>query len=192
MLKNIAIVVLALFAIIGAQKYIVAVKEKVGLLDSLNKVKQQAMVLEQAKNNLSQELKMAKADNEKIASRNASLKEYLKAAHQRIIKSFQAQKKINELNTYVSLLKSENAELAEKNTRYFQENENLKARLSSGKELKKALKELKKQAYKVTGEIMQKTDEQETIVGNRGYVIKDGQINNPPKVKIEVVPAGTK
>lgn len=50
-------------------------------------------------------------------------------------------------------------------------------KLSSVDELKKAIRELKRRAK---------------IEGNRGFLIKDGQLTTPAKVKIEVIPAPRK
>ena len=76
-------------------------------------------------------------------------------------------------------------------TQVSQENQALKARLSSVEELKKAIKEVKRQMRSSIVEIKQEkeTKTEAVIEGNRGFLLKEGKIIYPAKVKIEVVPA---
>jgi superfamily II RNA helicase len=86
-------------------------------------------------------------------------------------------------------LKAENAALIEQKDRLEKENDAFKAKLSSATELKKAIKELKKQAQKVGVSMIKKAQTEKTLEGNQGYIIKDGLATIPAKVRIEVTPA---
>jgi regulator of replication initiation timing len=86
-----------------------------------------------------------------------------------------AQYKLEHLNSQFSILKAENNALLEDKQRLSQENDEMKMKLSSVNELRKAIRELKLKPR--------------IIEGNKGYLIKDGQPTVTPKVKIEVVPA---
>jgi len=85
---------------------------------------------------------------------------------------------------------------AEKNNLLLmEEKERLEARLNSLKELKKAIKEVKveyrqqkAQQYITKKEHQKEIDAQKLTQGNRGFLIKDGQLLSLPKVKIEVNP----
>ena len=61
--------------------------------------------------------------------------------------------------------------------------------MSSLVELKKAIRELKKQARKVGIQMIQQSQSEKTFEGNQGYIVKDGKPTLPKKVKIEVTPA---
>ncbi len=111
------------------------------------------------------------------------------------------QKAIEQLNSQFFTLKTENTTLTEqtdklklKFSQVSKENEDLKMKLGSVMELRKAIKELKRQVRKVGIEIKQKTQTEKIVEGNRGFLIKDGQLTylNPTKVKIEVIPAPQK
>jgi len=72
----------------------------------------------------------------------------------------------------------------------FSENESMKAKLGSVSEMKKAIREFRKQMGKVGKEIKHQVNVNQVAQGNRGFVIKDGQPTLTPKViKIEVTPA---
>jgi chromosome segregation ATPase len=85
---------------------------------------------------------------------------------------------------------------AEKNNLLLvEEKERLEAKLGSLKELKKAIKEVKveyrKQAFQqhiAKKEHQKEADAQKLTQGNHGFLIKNGQLLYPPKVKIEVSP----
>jgi len=109
----------------------------------------------------------------------------------------QVQDAIEQLNSQVSGLIAENTTLKEKEdklikelTRVYNEKKGLQARLSSITELKKAIKELKKQVYRVGTEVKEKIKAKNTAIkeGNLGFLIKNGKSTYPAKVKIEVKP----
>lgn len=194
--KNIVIILLLTITIFSVYKFISSLREKYELLNSLNQTKEQVAMLEKDKQNLLQEIEKDKQLQQKLTQQNLGLKEYLKAGKERLSKLFKQydsnQKNIEQLNSKFSLLKAENSALLGYKEQMTKENESLKARLSSVLELKKAMRELKKQAQKVGIQIIKKTDTAKTLKGNQGYVIKDGKPVTPAKVIIDVVPAPEK
>lgn len=194
--KNIVIILLLTITIFSVYKFISSLREKYELLNSLNQTKEQVAMLEKDKQDLLQEIEKDKQLQQKLTQQNLNLKEYLKAGKERLGKLFKAyngvEKVVGQLNSQFSLLKAENTALLGEKERITKENESLSAKLSSVLELKKAIRELKKQAQKVGIRIIKKTDAVKTLKGNQGYVIKDGKPVAPTKVIIEVVPAPAK
>ena len=145
----------------------------------ISSLKQSISALENQKQNLLQELEKEKNTVKELNLRSAGLKSYLIAFKKRLSKSFlaldNAQYKLEHLNSQFSILKAENNALLEDKQRLSQENDEMKMKLSSVNELRKAIRELKLKPR--------------IIEGNKGYLIKDGQPTVTPKVKIEVVPA---
>jgi chromosome segregation ATPase len=182
--------------IFSVYKYISALKEKYDLLNSLNVVKQQVHILENDKQNLLRQMEKEKQLAEKLSEQNSGLKENLKASINRLTKLFvdveKTQKSLDDLHAQFSLLRAENTALKDRVSQLSFDNETMKAKLSNIAELKKAIREFRKQIGKVGKEIKQKTKTERVIEGNRGYLIKDGQPTFSPKViKIEVTPAPT-
>jgi uncharacterized protein YoxC len=177
-------------------KYVSALKEKYELLKTLNEVKQQVQILENDKQSLLRELDKEKQLADKLNEQNAGLKENLKVSITRLTKLFveveNNQKSLDDLRAQFSLLKAENEALKDKTAELTSDNETMKAKLSSIAELKKAIREFRRQIGKVGKEIQQKTQEGREILaaGNRGFLVKDGKSTATPKaVKIEVTPA---
>lgn len=191
--KNIVIIFLLTITLFSVYKFAASLAEKYELMNNLNLAKQQAAALEKEKQNLLQELKKDKELQEGLIRHNAGLKEYVHASKARLGRLFKvyehAQDKIEELNSKFSLLKAENTAILSEKEKIAKEHEELKIRLHSIVELRKAMRELKKQAQKVGIQIIKKTDASKTLEGNQGFVIKDGKPNTPAKVKIEVIPA---
>ena len=192
--KIAAFVLLVTITIFSVYKYVSALKEKYDLLNALNEIKQQVQVLENDKQSLLRELDKEKQLADKLSLQNTGLKDNLKASIARLTKLFvnaeNTQKSLDDLRAQFSLLKEENTVLKDQVTQFSSENANLKAKLGSVAELKKAIREFRKQMGKVGKEIKQQTNAEQAAVGNRGFVIKDGKPTFPPKaIKIEVTPA---
>ena len=194
--KNILIALLVSLTAFSIYKYVTSLREKYELLNTLNQVKNQLAVLEQEKQNLSQELEKAVKLQQEFSDESLELKDYLRASKQRIGKLFTqislVQKKSEDLESQFSILKTENTTLSDQVTQITKERDGLKTKLSSVTELKKAIRELKKQVYKVRAEIQQTTNVQKIIEGNRGYLMKDGKLTYPTQLKVEVIPAPAK
>lgn len=198
-IKNILIVLLLTITAFSVFKYIWSLKEKYDLLNTLNQAKEQVATLETQRQNLLQDLKKEKELRQQLIQENSGIKEHLRASKKRLTELFAEyegiQKKMEHLNSQVALLKAENTALIEKENKLAQlsqENDSLKARLSSIPELKKAIKELKGQMHKAGKEIKQGIKPGKIIEGNRGFLIKDGKFTYPATLKIEVIPVPQK
>lgn len=201
MAKNIAIVLLVTITAFSIFKYSASIKEKYDLSEMLNLAKEQITALEKEKQGLLGTLQKERELEQQLTQKNSGLRDNLKAAKNRLARLFrqaaEAEKEIDKLDSQFSLIKAENQALVEKEEKWklvAQENESLKVKLSSVAELKKAIRDLKKQAGKARVENQQKKMplSEKIVEGNYGYVIKDGQYNYPAKVKIEVTPAPIK
>ncbi|MCX5711309.1 MAG: hypothetical protein NT060_05120 [Candidatus Omnitrophica bacterium] len=192
-IKNIVIVILVSITVFSVYRYVIALKEKYALLNELAQKKEQIVMLESEKQKLTQELEKEKALGVKLVREKEELKDNLKASRKRLSKLFvdlsAIQKTMDQVTSQISLLKAENEALTERKTKLEQENETLKVKLSSAAELRKAIRELKKQARKVGVGMIQQSQSEKTLEGNQGFIIKDGLATNPAKVKIEVTPA---
>lgn len=188
--KVILIIFLLGITIFSVFKYVSSLKT----LNILDHLKVQVAALEDERQDLLQTL-------EKERELQQKFKVDLEASEEKLInlneELTQAQKTIEELNSQVSTLKAENASfIKEKNdlsaqlTQIIREKDEFKRRLSSISELKKAIRELKRQMHQVSREIKRKTRPQtkKIIEGNRGFLIKDGKSTYIPRVKIEVKP----
>jgi predicted Ser/Thr protein kinase len=198
LVKNILILLLLATTIFCVFKYILALKERDELSNTLNQVKEEAATLKKEKQNLLQTLEKQKELQEKLVQQNSILKASLEASRIRLTKLFKdvfgKQRSIEELNSQFSIARAENKALMEKGdelknelTLVSQVNEGMKTKLSSIAELKKAIRELKKQPRKVSPR--QRKPKEKIIEGNRGFLVKDGKIVYPAKVRIEVIPA---
>lgn len=187
------IVFLAGVTLFSVIKYIRAQKENYHLYNNLKQIKAQTDSLEIQRQKLLQTI-------EKQNQENSVIKEDLKANQDTLTKMeadfMQAQKTIVELNSQISALKSENANLEERGeglkielTEVSQEKDKLQAKLNSLIELKKAIRELKIKIHQAKAKLIKKTDIEIFQEGNRGFVVKDGKFTYPAKVKIEVKPA---
>ena len=203
LLNNTLIALLLSITIFSVFKYVSSVKERYDLLNSLNQTKELAAVLANEKQGLLQELEKEKELQKQLSQENSALKDNLRLSEEKAAKLdtdfTQAQKDIDQLASRFSILKAENKALIDKNSRlgskvngFSQENERLKVKLNSIAELKKAIRELKKQAYKVGVIVKQKAEAKRAMEGNRGYLIKDGRFTYPARIKIEVTPAPVK
>ncbi len=186
-MKNILIILLLSITAFSTVKYLSELRARYRLQGSLVKAQDEITVLAQEKQNLLQELGKEKSLKEQLLLRNAGLKDYLRASRSKIVRLFQDRAKLQvsleDTSAKFSILKAENRVLIDKRRCIFMENEQFKAKLSSVVELKKAIRELKTRKRKIP---------EPQNDGNRGFLIKDGQLNIPEKIKIEVVPAQTK
>jgi chromosome segregation ATPase len=173
---------IALFSVF---KYASAINERNAILADLNQIKGQVSALESDKQNLSQKLDKEKELQQNLISKNAKFKDYLKASKGRLEKLFvdyaQIRKKSENLDSQLIALRSQNTALTF-------ENDNLKIKLSSVAELRKAIRDLKRGISTVSaGQIAMAAGPDNE--GNHGFVVKDGRPTGSAKIKIEVIPA---
>jgi chromosome segregation ATPase len=203
--KNVLFVFLLTLTIFSVVEYVSSLKEKQDLLRKIDKMGERQAVLEKEKQNLLQGVAKEKERGESLSQENSELRDNLRAGKRRLARLFvalsEAQRQNHELNPGAPLLKSEDVDLREQQTklklelsRIREENNELKARFNSVAELKKAIKELKikKRKEKVTAEVEPEVPAKKTIEGNRGFMMKDSKFTYPAKVKIEVIPAPRK
>lgn len=196
-MKKYGMVILLAFLIgvtlFSVVKYISVQRENNYLYSNLNNLKNQLDSLETQRQNLLQTI-------EKQNQQNSQLTEALKLSQDKLTKmeaDFSvARKSIEELNSQVSLLKTENIGLIGQNdnlklqmTQVSDERNELKARLSSLAGLKKAIRDLKTKMHLTKIELRKQANTQMLLEGNRGFIIKEGKYTYPLKVKIEVNPA---
>ena len=147
----------------------------------VSSLKDNIATLENQKQNLLQDLEKEKTSVQQLTVKNIGLKNYLKGAYKRLNKSFvvlgQEEEELEKLKAEFSILKAENGALLEERDRITNENDAMKMKLNSVVELKKAIRELKRQAQ---------------IEGNQGFLIKDGKVTSTAKIRIEVSPAPIK
>lgn len=201
-MKNNKFILIALLSGISAFcifKYTLSLKEKYTLLNTLKQAKQQAVALENEKQNLLQALKEKEELQESLTRENSTLKLSLEISQSKIAGlDTDFKKEVEQLNSEITVLKNESVVLKEEkdklNTRLneaIQEKDNLAARLGSVVELKKAIRELKVQMRNMKEEIREKAVIGMSVMGNRGFVIKDGKPTyvSTARVKIAVEPA---
>ncbi len=186
----------------------------------INKLKNNISVLNNEKqavvNDLGRENKLYDTLNDEYQK----VQNKLKIAEDKLVKidtDFQnTQKTIEELNSRISILKVEGETLRKENenvkfdlNEVTQEKNTLQDKMSSVTELKKAIKELKKQRRQEMHEVVrwisprsspskpmakeikdhaEEPKVKEVFEGNRGFMIKDKKLTYKAKVKIEVEP----
>jgi len=186
LIKNILLVFLLTIAVFSVFRYIVIFREKLELTSELTQVKKDISALQEEKQKLIEDIEKEKKENKVLGHKVTQLKGNLGAAQSRLARLFaeysQTEKKLEDLNARFSLLKSENDAL-------IKDNQNIRSKMKSSAELKKAMKQLRRQAFKVTKQIRHKADADRMIEGNNGYLIKDGKPTYPARIKVEITPA---
>jgi chromosome segregation ATPase len=199
-LKNTLLILIALLIgiiLFSVWRYVLVLREKQGLLESLNQIKAELSQVEAQREQLNQQLQDEK-------SRSAQEKQ---AGDEKLAKLEEAldetQRSLDKLNRDMVTLKEENTTLRQDKDnlsvrvdKLTFEKTNLVARLNSFKELKKVFRDLtiktqraKFQMRQSRIEVMKKEDQQKLKVGNRGYVIRNSKPTLNAKVRIEVLPA---
>jgi chromosome segregation ATPase len=204
---NILIVLLLLSAGItffSGYKYFSSLKEKYDLLTQLQQINEEVESLEADKNTLELDFQKEKRIKESVINENAQLKDELKLSQDQIGELENQLRdstiKLDKLDSRVAVAKAENSALREQIeslqlqlSQVSQDRQELQARLSSIEELKKAIKELRQKISLTRSDLNQglRTESGDIIIGNRGFIIKDGKPTFPAKVRIEVAPLPT-
>jgi chromosome segregation ATPase len=205
-LKVIFVAFLIGITIFTVYMYIASLQEKYGMVAALEKMKAEVVSLKDENQTLLVSLGSEKALNNSLTAENAGLKENLKASEEKLAKlgeEFQAAlKDIEDLNNEVVALKAENVSLAnQKETltlqvaQTAQEKKDLEEKMSSIVELKQMIRDLKKHVRKTNKEVKTlvkiekvKAAQLREMIGNGGYIIKDGKPTFYPRIKIQVEP----
>lgn len=202
-MKNLKFALIALLigiTIFSVVQYGSSVQEKYHLKKALSQLKSEAEAMEKENKQLQDALEQNKQLQEGLFQQNTDLKEYLNASKKRMAKLFSSLKQAEDTINNLQELKSENKALLRSRCKikadYSQaakENEGLKARMNSLEELKKAIRELKQRMHNAKAGTQQKVavkpKRNQSLDGNRGFVIKDGKPTQSAKIKIEVAPA---
>lgn len=200
MLKNNLILLLTAITIFSVFKYVLSAKERHNLANNLNGANVEIAFLKKDKENLTQELNQKSNSEKQAAAEVLALKGYLRAGKKRLTKLFvertEAQKKAEDANLKFALLKAENSALIKQRGKLHdqlaqvsQENNSLKSKLSSVAQLKKIISALTQNKNRIYARVDRRPQADKAIEGNRGFLIKDGKITYPAKVKIEVTSA---
>jgi uncharacterized protein (DUF3084 family) len=178
-IKNLTFILLLGVTVFSMVRYVSELKARFRLQDSLIQAQGAITTLTQEKQNSLQELEKEKALNERLAAKNLKLKACLGASKNRMNRLFrnnwQSRNELGEISAKFTVLKAENRALIDSRKRSYIENEQLKLKLGSVVELKKAIRALKSKRSKPGAE------------GNRGFLVRDGR-STLEKIKIEVVP----
>jgi chromosome segregation ATPase len=197
--KAVLIAFLTGITIFSGFKYFSALKAKYDLMANLNQLNSQVAALENEKQSLMQDLDKEKELQKILSQENLQLKGDLKLNNDRLsqlnVEFRAAQKLAEELNSQIFAVKAENVALRDQIeglslelTQAVQDKEKLKARLGSIKELKKAIEELRQKIRLAKKDLKIRREAESIIIGNQGYLIKNGKSTYPSKVRIEVQP----
>jgi chromosome segregation ATPase len=198
-LPSVFIALVAGIAIFSSYKYFSSIREKCDLLNEMKCANEQITVITAQRERVISDLENAQTQQKVLAGENTKLQGQLKVSQENMIKmqaELQAsQKTLEELNSEFSVAKAENAALNKQvgtlqvtAAAAEQEKEQLRARLNSLAELKKAIGDLKRKLSGARQEITTRIQKDQLIIGNGGYMIKDGKPIFPTRVTIEVVP----
>ena len=185
-LKNLGLILLLGVTVFSMVRYVSELKARFRLQDSLTQTQDEAARLSQQRQNLLQELGKEQEFNQQLVVRSKKLKAYSRASATRMKRFFRdsaiTQNELEDISAKFSILKAENRALIDRHKRSYLQNEQLKFKLGSVAELKKAIRELRAQRF-------QHPDLE--IGGNQGFLIKDGR-STSEKIKIEVISAPNK
>jgi chromosome segregation ATPase len=181
-------------------KYILTVREKNDLVVAIEKIKVEAVALENEKERLLKSLEEGKALQQSLTQENVSFQEKLIVTEAKLSgieeELIQAQKELADSTFQAFLIKEESIALQKERAdlrlqiiKLTRENEDFTTHFNSVAELKKAIQELKLKMRQVKREIKKKAVLISDSEGNKGFVVRDGKSTQPAQVKIEVKPA---
>lgn len=197
--KGLCTALLLGITIFCSYKYFSSLKEKYDMLADIRRSGEQIEALQAAQASLSRELESEKAKEASLSAENTGLQEQLRVSRDSLEKMqaelSQTQLTVEELTSQMYAAKAENdalhkqvGALKDEAEAAVREKELLESRLSSFAALKKAIRELKKKVSGARREINGRLEKEHLILGNGGYMLKDGKPTFPARVKIEVVP----
>jgi chromosome segregation ATPase len=198
-LKMASVALLAGIAIFSSYKYFSSIKEKYELIEAKNRADAQALMIENERIRLLKTLEEGQLRQKSLTAENTALQGQLKSAQDTLQKTQSelqtTQKTLTELNNEFSLAKAENAALVKQfsevkaeSDALAQEKDMLRQKLSSLSELKQAIRELRQKLGNARREIDTRLQKDQIIIGNGGYMLRDGKPTFPARIKIEVVP----
>lgn len=198
--KTILIAFLLGVTVFSVFRYIHLLEEMRVLMDNLEEDKIQIEALRNEERDFLKTIEQEKLKNYEIIQKNKSLKENIRASTRKItMLSADYERRNNELLYQISALQSENIAISARENKLksdlalvSRQKLDLSERFSSISELKKAIRELKKDKGKnrhIIVESPKKITAQRSTEGNQGFLMKNGMSISTVKVKIEVNPA---
>ncbi|HOU36324.1 MAG TPA: hypothetical protein PLJ26_00205 [Candidatus Omnitrophota bacterium] len=204
----VTVILLILTGITGfsVYKYAVSMQEKAGLQTELEQVRQEISRIEQVRDNLKNDLVLAREYEQRLVLENTGLKSQIKDDQVKFsmleAAIAEAQGQVDALAEQISVARQENAALVvqldgmkAQLLNASREKESMQATLSSVDALKRAIKDLRRKtrlarkASSITVVVDEKKQVRQIILGNKGYIIRDGKMVKPERVKIEVQPS---
>jgi len=211
--------------IFSVSSYVALLVEKHDLATNLEKNKTEILTLTEENQKLLQSLEKEKKQYNELTEKNSLYKDNMKASFRKINRLFsdldKAIEDTQDLSSQISVLKAENAAVRSEDdmlkaelVQVRNQNDELNAKLNSLTELKKAIKDLKKQKRRIAPLVKKEAAEKNTKVnpklviakkemiiekkpssepiifeGNKGFIIKNGNLVPIKSIKIEVNPA---
>ena len=176
-LGGLIIVFLLGLSIFSLFSYIRMIKERDSLKALVNELKLELEEIWQERQVLQEEIVREKEEKEKLTKEREDIEKVLRITEEKLAKINQ---ELDLAQANVEFLKKENLFLRSKYRSIAKEKEELQSKLNSLEELKKAIRELRRRRKRQISE--------EEIVGNRGFLIKDGRSTYIPKHRIRVIP----
>lgn len=184
-------------------KYIVSVRETAGLQAELARAEQEIIEMERVRDNLSGDLERAREGAQNLMLENSGLKNRIKEDQIKFslleAAIVEAQDNAEVLSEQISIARQENAAFVNQIdslraglSAAAQDRDRMAAALSSIDGLKKAIRDLRRKTRSArrSSPVMVGTDAKrrvnEILMGNKGYIIRNGKITTPARVKIEV------
>lgn len=202
-MKNISTIIAAVLLGITAfcvYKYIVSVNENNSLSANIRKLDSEVKGLEDEKIELAGDLGREKEINNALNQQVAVIKDSLSQSKEKLARletDFQSsQKTVEDLSSEFSLVKAENTALREQIqgmqidiAQAKVDKEQMQAKLSSIAGLKTAIKELRYKTRAAKKKVQERIEiKEQMILGNNGFLIKDGKSTLFGEVKIKVEP----
>ncbi|HQO37791.1 MAG TPA: hypothetical protein PLP56_02435 [Candidatus Omnitrophota bacterium] len=184
-------------------RFTVFLQERARMQAELAHVQDEIAYLEQVRDNLSGDLERAREGAQNLMLENSGLKNRIKEDQIKFsmleAAIVEAQDNAEALSEQISIARQENAALVDQIdslraglSAASQDRDRMAAALSSIDGLKKAIKDLRRKTRSArrSSPVMVRTDAKrrvnEILLGNKGYIIRDGKITMPARVKIEV------
>jgi chromosome segregation ATPase len=200
--KNLLIAFLVGVSLFSIIRYAAQIKQRDRLQDNLSQARATLQGWEKEREIFSRELEKQIKAKEQILQESRVAQAHLQEAQQKVrrlnLEAAEAKATIDRLNREIAALSRENLALKEQKQvlslqieEIRREKDDLEARLSSVKELKKALKQLRLrmrlEAARRRHRKQESVNKRWPAQGNKGYLIKDGKPTTYKK-KIEVLP----
>jgi DNA repair exonuclease SbcCD ATPase subunit len=181
-------------------EYIALMRGQAGLEAELSQSREDLRLTELVRDNFTEDIEKALADEKALILENTGLKDQAKADRDKFAAAIrEAQANIDSLAEQMSVAIAENTALVSQidglKTRLAastEEKDRMTATLNSIDELKKAIKDLRlrtrraRRSGTITIAADTKKQVEEITLGNQGFIIKNGKLTYPSRVKIEV------